>query len=168
MLWNSLMYVVPTIVCHVHRTIQRWTSKVTNGYITIQWWIFSVRKLIFWEASSKITLVFPSPKTNLLSDLPKNYFLETQFIGEFRFSMVVSRSLGNSPNDSNSPLTFSSVLSLSKENLSKEYSQVFSQTTAISHLASTHTYFLCTYTYKCVYILHMKCQHFKVYHSNDF
>ena len=70
---------------------------------------FSVRKLIFWQASSKITLVFPSPKTNLLSDLPKNYFLETQFSGEFQFSMPVSRSLGNSPNDSNSPLTFSSV-----------------------------------------------------------
>ena len=79
-------------------------------YRTIHRWIFSVRKLIFWWASSKITLVFPSPKTNLLSDLPKNYFLETQFSVEFRFSMAVSRSLGNSPNDSNSPLTFSSVI----------------------------------------------------------
>jgi len=84
-------------------------SEVTNRDRTIQRWIFSVCNLIFWHASSEITLVFHSPNTNFLSDLSKNYFLEAQFSGEFRFSMPVSRSLGNSPNDSNSPLTFSSV-----------------------------------------------------------
>ena len=99
----------------VNLKFQNSASVVTSRHVatnvrTIQRWIFSGRKLIFWEASSKITLVFPSPKTNLLSDLPKNYFLETHFSVEFRFSMAVSCSLGNSPNDSNSPLTFSSVL----------------------------------------------------------
>ena len=69
-------------LCYVHWTIQRWSSpivvttnlqdnlavnlcprKLTNRYRTIQWWIFSVRKLIFCHASSKITLVFHCPKT---------------------------------------------------------------------------------------------------------
>ena len=60
-------------------------SNVTNRYRTIQRWIFSVRKLIFWQASSKITLGFPSPKTNLLSKLPKTYFFETISAVNFDF-----------------------------------------------------------------------------------
>ena len=51
---------------------------------------------------------FCLPKTNLFSDLPTNYFLDTHFSGEFRFCMPVWRLLGNSPKCSNSPLTFSS------------------------------------------------------------
>ena len=85
---NSANVVTSRHVATNVQEIQRWTfcpSEVTNGYITIQRWIFSVRKLIFWQASSKITLVFPSPKTNLLSDLQKITFSRRSSAVNFDF-----------------------------------------------------------------------------------
>ena len=58
----------------------------------------------------KKLLWFSLPKTIFLSDLLKKSFLKTQFSSEFQFSMPVSCLLDNSPNDSNYPIEFSSVL----------------------------------------------------------
>jgi len=76
--------------------IHRWTFASGTAMCTCTGqftWILSVRKLIFWQVSSKITLVFPSPKTNLLSDLPKNYFLKTiqRWISIFDACLALAR-----------------------------------------------------------------------------
>ena len=75
-------------------------------------WHILYPKTNFLKCVFKNYFHFTHP-SNCLSDLPKHYIFETQFIGECRFPMPVLRTLSNSPNDSNSPLTFSSVLYIS-------------------------------------------------------